>query len=92
MAGALPRARTRRPLPLVYPTHFLERRVTAAGLVWLQQEDIYLSQPFAGYIVGLDPVSPTVWDLAEYLLGALDLTTLRFRTLTQTLSSPIIPV
>lgn len=83
-----------RPLPLGYPTHFLERRVTPAGLVWVHHEDIYISQTFAGYTVGLDPVSPTQWDVyfAEYLLGALDLTTLRFRTLTSSLTSPINPV
>jgi transposase InsO family protein len=88
------RAYPARPRALAYPAHFLQRRVTAAGLVWLHREDIYLSQTFAGYTVGLDPISPTQCDVyfAEYLLGALDLTTLRFRTLTQTLTSPINPV
>ena len=83
-----------RPLPIAYPPHFLERRVTSAGLVWVHHEDIYVSQTFAGYTVGLDPVSPTQWDVyfAEYLLGALDLTTLRFRSLTRSLTSPITPV
>jgi transposase InsO family protein len=83
-----------RLLPLGYPTHFLERRVTPAGLVWVHHEDIYISQTFAGYTVGLDPVSPTQWDVyfAEYLLGAMDLTTLRFRSLTSSLTSPINPV
>lgn len=92
--GPSARAYPARPLPLAYPTHFLERRVTSAGLVWVHHEDIYLSQTFAGYTVGLDPVSPTQWDVyfAEYLLGALDLTTLRFRSLTSTLTSPITPV
>lgn len=82
------------PPALPYPAHFLERRVTPAGLVWLQQEDIYISQTFAGYTLGLDPVSATRWDVyfAEYLLGAMDLTTLRFRSLTRTLTSPINPV
>jgi transposase InsO family protein len=77
-----------------YPVHFLQRRVTPAGLVWLHHEDIYVSQTFAGYTVGLDPVSATQCDVyfTEYLLGALDLTTLRFRSLTQTLTSPINPV
>lgn len=83
-----------RPLPLAYPTHFLERRVTSAGLVWIHQEDIYVSQTFAGYTLGLDPVSTTHWDVyfAEYLLGTVDLTTLRFRTLAQSMTSPINPV
>jgi hypothetical protein len=83
-----------RPLPIAYPPHFLERRVTSAGLVWVHLEDIYVSQTFAGYTVGLDPVSPTQWDVyfAEYLLGALDLTALRFRSLTRSLTSPITPV
>jgi transposase InsO family protein len=82
------------PLALPYPAHFLQRRVTAAGLLWLHHANIYLSQTFAGYTVGLDPVSATQCDVyfAEYLLGALDLTTLRFRSLTHTLTSPIIPV
>ena len=89
-----PRPYPLRPRPLAYPTHFLARRVTAAGLVWVHQEDIYISQTFAGYTVGLDPISPTRWDVyfAEYLLGALDLTTLRFRSLTSSLTSPINPV
>ncbi len=95
-AHFLPSARPypARPLPLGYPTHFLERRVTPAGLVWVHHEDIYISQTFAGYTVGLDPVSPTRWDVyfAEYLLGAMDLTTLRFRSLTSSLTSPINPV
>ena len=74
--------------------HFLVRRVTPAGLVWLHQEDIYVSQTFAGHTVGLDPVSPTTCDVyfAEYLLGTLDLSILRFRPLTHALTSPITPV
>lgn len=83
-----------RPPALEYPAHFLQRRVTPAGLVWLHHEDIYLSQTFAGYTVGLDPVSATHCDVyfAEYLLGSLDLTSLRFQRLTQPLTSPINPV
>lgn len=89
-----PRPYPARPLPLAYPTHFLERRVTPAGLVWIHQEDIYVSQTFAGYTLGLDPVSSSRWDVyfAEYLLGTVDRTTLRFRTLVQSLTSPINPV
>lgn len=88
------RAYPTHPPPLEYPTHFLARRVTAAGLVWVHHEDIYVSQTFAGYTVGLDPIAPTQWDVyfAEYLLGTLDLTTLRFRSLTSSLTSPITPV
>ena len=68
--------------------------MTSAGLVWIHQEDIYVSQTFAGYTLGLDPVSNTHWDVyfAEYLLGSIDLTTLRFRTLVQSMTSPINPV
>lgn len=82
------------PPPLGYPTHFLERRVTSAGLLWIHHEDVYVSQTFAGHTLGLDPVSRVHWDVyfAEYLLGTLDLTTLRFTALTQTLTSPINPV
>ena len=89
-----PRPYVARPLPLCYPTHFLERRVTPAGLIWIQQDDIYISQTFAGHTLGLDPVSPTRWDVyfAEYLLGTLHLATLRFTALTHTLTSPINPV
>lgn len=79
---------------LTYPAPFLQRRVTSAGLVWLHQEDIYLSQTFAGHTVGLEPISPSCYNVyfAEYLLGALDLTTLRFRSITNALTSPINPV
>jgi len=79
---------------VTYPTHFLERRVTSAGLIWWHRQDIYLSQTFAGHTVGLDPVSDTHWDVyfAEYLLGTVDLTTLRFLPLTASLTSPISPV
>lgn len=79
---------------VAYPTHFHERRVTSAGLIWWHRQDIYLSQTFAGATVGLDPVSDTHWDVyfAEYLLGTVDLTTLRFNPLTASLTSPITPV
>lgn len=89
-----PRPFPSRPLALEYPGHFLARRVTSAGLVWLHQDDIYVSQTFAGHTLGLDPVSPTTWDVyfAEYLLGTLDLTILRFHPLTHALTSPITPV
>lgn len=89
-----PRAYPSRPEPLQYPAHYLVRRVTPAGLVWLHQEDIYVSQTFAGHTLGLDPVSPTTCDVyfAEYLLGTLDLSILRFRPLTHALTSPINPV
>ena len=89
-----PRPYPSRPEPLQYPAHFLARRVTSAGLVWLHQEDVYVSQTFAGHTLGLDPVSPTTWDVyfAEYLLGTLDLSILRFHPLTHTLTSPITPV
>lgn len=84
----------RRSRPLVYPAHFLQRRVTSAGLVWVHHEDIHLSQTFAGHTVGIDPVSPTHCDVyfAEYFLGTVDLTTLRFRGLAQSPPSPINPV
>ncbi|MFN8669101.1 MAG: IS481 family transposase [Gemmatimonadaceae bacterium] len=79
---------------LTYPTHFLERRVTSAGLIWWHQQDIYVSQVFTGYTLGLDPVSPTYHDvyLADFLLGAVDFTALRFIPLTEALRSPINPV
>ena len=68
--------------------------MTSAGLIWWQQQDIYLSQTLAGHTVGLDPVSLTRWDVyfADYLLGTMDLTTLRFTPLTQALTLPINPV
>jgi hypothetical protein len=55
---------------------------------------VYVSQTFAGHTLGLDPVSPSHWDVyfAEYLLGTLNPTTLRFTALTQTLTSPLNPV
>lgn len=88
------RAYRTRPEPLAYPAHFLQRRVTPAGLIWWHQQDVYLSQAFAGYTVGLDPVSSTHFDVyfAEYLLGAVDLQHLRFTPLTQIQTSPINPV
>ena len=83
-----------RPDPLGYPVHFLQRRVTSAGVIWWQHQDIYLSQAFAGHTVGLDPVSPTHYDVyfAEYLLGAVNLQHLRFTPLTQIPTSPVNPV
>lgn len=83
-----------RPASLVYPAHFLQRRVTSSGLIWWHQEDVYLSQAFAGYTVGLDPVSSSHHDVyfAEYLLGTVDLSHLRFTPLTQIQTSPITPV
>ena len=82
------------PPPLAYPTHFLERRVTSAGLIWWHRADIYVSQVLTGYTLGLDPVSPTCHDvyLADLLLGAVDFTALRFTPLTEALRSPINPV
>ena len=82
------------PRALAYPTHFLERRVTPAGLIWLHHAGIYVSQACTGITLGLDPVSSTRWDVyfAEYLLGTLDLSTLRFTALAHTLTSPINPV
>ncbi len=82
------------PAPLAYPAHFLQRRVTSAGLIWWHQEDVYLSQAFAGFTVGLDPVNSTQHDVyfAEYLLGTMDLQHLRFTPLTQSRTSPINPV
>jgi len=79
---------------LSYPTHFLERRVTSAGLIWWHQQDIYVSQVFTGYTLGLDPVSPECHDvyLADLLLGSVDLSLLRFTPLTETLRSPLNPV
>ena len=83
-----------RPDPLTYPAHFFERRVTSKGLIWWHQQDIYVSTTLAGYTIGLDPVTPTIWDLyfADYLLGKMDLTTLRFTSLTKATTSPISPV
>jgi hypothetical protein len=83
-----------RPDPLAYPTHFLQRRVTPAVLIWWQHQDVYHSQSLAGYTVGLDPVSTTHFDVyfAEYLLGTVNLQHLRFIPLTQTQTSPINPV
>ena len=82
------------PAPLTYPSHFHQRRVTPAGLIWWQQEDIYLSQTLSGYTVGLDPICSTHWDVyfADYLLGTVDLTTLRFTPITSAKPSPIRPV
>ena len=55
---------------------------------------IYLSMAYAGYTVGLDPVTPTNYDVyfAEYLLGSVNLQHLRFTPLTKQLTSPINPV
>lgn len=91
---ASPRPFIAHPPPLAYPDHFHLRRVTSAGLIWWHQQDIYLSLTLAGQTVGLDPVSSTRWDVyfADYLLGTMDLTTLRFTPLTEALTSPINPV
>jgi transposase InsO family protein len=82
------------PPALSYPTHFLERRVTSAGLIWWQHQDIYVSQAFCGYTLGLDPVSPPCHDvyLADLLLGSVDLAARRFIPLTEALRSPLNPV
>jgi len=82
------------PAPFDYPSHFHQRRVTPAGVIWWQQEDIYVSQTLAGHTVGLDPTCPTHWDVyfADYLLGTVDLTTLRFTPITSAFTSPINPV
>lgn len=81
------------PPPLVYPSHFVARRVTQAGLIWWQQHDIYISQAFTGYTLGLAPVSATCHDvyLADLLLGSVDLSARRFIPLTEALRSPINP-
>lgn len=86
-----------RAAPLSYPPHMLTRRVSAAGVVWIHQAYIYISQTYAGYPVGLEPrpqAQGALFDVffAEYLLGTLDLTTTRFMPLTDTRSSPINPV
>lgn len=89
-----PRLYHAHPAALAYPPHFHQRRVTSAGLIWWHQEDIYLSQTLAGYMVGLDPICPSHWDVyfAEYLIGTVDLTTLRFSPITTASTSPINPV
>jgi putative transposase len=82
------------PAPYAYPAHFHRRRVTRAGLIWWQQEDIYVSNTLAGHTVGIDPCCPAHWDVyfADYLLGTVDLTTMRFAPITTTFTSPINPV
>jgi putative transposase len=89
-----PRPFVARPAPLVYPPHYHVRRITSAGLLWWHQQDVYVSQALAGHRVGIDPVSPNQWHLyfAEYLLGAVDLTTLHFVPLGHDLGPPINPV
>lgn len=89
-----PRPYLARPASLAYPLHFHERRVTTAGLIWIHQEDVYVSQTFAGVTLGLDPVSSDHWDVyfAEYLLGSLEFPILRFQPLTHSLTSPMSPV
>lgn len=68
--------------------------MTTAGLIWIHQEDVYVSQTFAGVTLGLDPVSTDHWDVyfAEYLLGSLEFPILRFQPLTHSLTSPMSPV
>ena len=53
-----------------------------------------LSQTLAGYTIGLDPTCPSHWDVyfADYLIGTVDLTTLRFSPITTAFTSPIKPV
>lgn len=82
-----------RPAPLAYPVHFHVRQVTRAGVLWWHHEHAYVSQALAGYRIGLDPVSTTLWYVyfAEYMLGAMELAPLRFIPLHQ-LGSPINPV
>jgi putative transposase len=80
--------------PPAYPAHYLVRRIAPSGVLNWHQRQIYLSTTFAGYDVGLCPVTSIHYDVyfAAYLLGSLDVQALRFTSLTQTLTSPIIPV
>lgn len=80
--------------PPTYPAHYLVRRIAPSGVLNWHQRQIYVSQSFTGYDLGLNPVSSIHYDVyfAEYLLGSLDVHTLRFTSLTQALTSPISPV
>lgn len=80
--------------PLTYPADYLVRRIAPGGVLNWHQRQVYVSSTLAGHDLGLHPVSPITYDvyLAEYLLGTLDVHTLRFTSLTQDLTSPRYPV
>lgn len=80
--------------PLSYPTEYLVRRIAPGGVLNWHQRQIYVSTSLAGHELGLHPVSAVHYDvyLAEYLLGFLDVQTLRFTSITQGLTSPRSPV
>jgi transposase InsO family protein len=101
--GLTPPARhyrpSERPWPaslaaLAYPADYLVRRIAPGGVLNWHQQQVYISTSLAGQELGLHPVSATHYDVyfADYLLGFLDVQTLRFTSLTQGLTSPRSPV
>jgi transposase InsO family protein len=80
--------------PLTYPPDYLVRRIAPGGVLNWHQRQIYVSTSLAGHELGLHPVSAVHYDvyLADYLLGVLDVQTLRFTSITQGLTSPMSPV
>ncbi len=83
---ALPAAAGLRPASLV-------RRVAPSGVLNWHPRQVDVSLTYRGCNVGLDPVSAIHYDVSfmEYLLGTLDVHALRFRPLTQVVTSPINP-
>jgi transposase InsO family protein len=83
-----------RVAPLTYPAAYLVRRIAPSGVLNWHQRQIYVSLSLAGQDLGLHPVSAAHYDVyfADYLVGFLDVQTLRFTSLTQGLTSPMSPV
>jgi putative transposase len=65
-AGTLP--------PLVYPDHFLVKRVTNAGTIRFKTRLLYLSTALRGHRIGLEEVHDGVWSVffCDVLLGRID--------------------
>lgn len=59
---------------LEYPGHFALRRVRHDGAIRLKREELYVSQPLAGEVVGLEEVDDRLWHLhfGPLLLAILD--------------------
>jgi transposase InsO family protein len=64
--GALP--------PLVYPTHFVVKRVTNAGTIRFKTRLLYLSTALRQHRVGLEETDDGIWSLyfCDVLLGRID--------------------
>jgi transposase InsO family protein len=64
----------RKPIRLVYPSHFIQRRVRGNGCFKFAGQQPYLTSVLKGYRVGLHQVGEGRWDIffGPLLLGHLD--------------------